>query len=165
MLFAGGRLLWLPDAGAQVDRMRRIGVLMGYAESDRQGQANFAALREGLRSLGWTEGRDIRIDTRWAAADADLTQRFAKELVTLQPDVILMDVAMPHKNGIEATQEIHGTLPHIQIVGLSTYDDETTERAMREAGAQAYFSKTESTDRLFDYVLSLRPQAKGASTT
>ena len=81
----------------------------------------------------------------------------------LQPDVILMDVAMPQKNGVEATREIHGKLPHIQIVGLSTYGDEATERAMREAGAQAYFSKTESTHRLFDYLLSLRPQAKGAS--
>ena len=84
---------------------------------------------------------------------------------TLQPDVILMDVAMPQKNGIEATQEIHSSLPHIHIVGLSTYGDETTERAMHEAGAQAYFSKTESTHRLFDYVLSLRPQAKKASGT
>ena len=51
-------------AGAKVDGMWRIGVLMGYAESDWQGQANFAALREGLRSLGWTEGRDIRIEGR-----------------------------------------------------------------------------------------------------
>jgi DNA-binding NarL/FixJ family response regulator len=76
-----------------------------------------------------------------------------------------MDVAITQKNGIEATQKIHGMLPHIQIVGLSTFADETTERAMREAGAQAYFSKTESTRRLFDYVLSLRPQAKEASGT
>ena len=73
----------------QIDRVSRIGVLMGYAESDREGQANFAAFREGLQKLGWTEGRDIRIDTRWAAADADLMQRFAKELVALQPDLIL----------------------------------------------------------------------------
>jgi putative tryptophan/tyrosine transport system substrate-binding protein len=81
---------WPPDARAQqVDRMWRIGVLMGYAESDREGQANFAALRKGLQNLGWTEGRNIRIDTRWAAADADLMQRFAKELVALRPDLIL----------------------------------------------------------------------------
>ena len=74
---------------------------------------------------------------------------------TLQPDVIVMDVAMPQKGGIEATREIHRTLPQIQIVGLSTYDDETIERAMREAGAQAYFNKAENTDFLFDYLLSL----------
>jgi putative ABC transport system substrate-binding protein len=73
----------------QVDRVRRIGVLMGYDESDREGQANFAAFREGLQKLGWTEGRDILIDIRWAAADADLMHRFAKELVALQPDLIL----------------------------------------------------------------------------
>jgi len=81
----------------------------------------------------------------------------------LQPDVILMDVAMPQKSGIEATQEIHDTLPHIKIVGLSSYGDETTERAMREAGAQTYFSKTESTHRLRDYVLSLLDQGKAAA--
>jgi putative tryptophan/tyrosine transport system substrate-binding protein len=73
----------------QVDRMRWIGVLMGYAESDPEGQANIAAFRGGLRKLGWTEGRNIRIDIRWAAADADLVQRFARELVALQPDLIL----------------------------------------------------------------------------
>ena len=73
----------------QPDRMRRIGVLMGYAESDREGQANFSAFQGGLQKLGWTEGRNIRIDARWASADADLVQRFAKELVALQPDLIL----------------------------------------------------------------------------
>ena len=73
----------------QVDRVRRISVLMGYSESDREGQANIAAFRGGLQKLGWIEGRNIRVDTRWAAADADLTQQFAKELVTLQPDLIL----------------------------------------------------------------------------
>jgi putative ABC transport system substrate-binding protein len=69
--------------------MRRIGVLMGYAESDRQGQANVAAFRMGLQKLGWTEGRNVAIEYRWAAAEADLVQRFAKELVALQPDLIL----------------------------------------------------------------------------
>ena len=70
--------------------MRPIGVLIGHAESDRQGQAFVAAFRDELRKLGWTEGRNIRIDTRWATAgDAEARQRFAKELVALQPDLIL----------------------------------------------------------------------------
>jgi ABC-type uncharacterized transport system substrate-binding protein len=74
----------------QPDRMRRIGVLMGYAENDSEAQAWVAAFREGLQKLGWTEGRNTKIDTRWATpGDAEAMQRFAKELVALQPDLIL----------------------------------------------------------------------------
>ena len=76
----------------QPDRMRRIGVLMGYAEDDSEAQAWVAAFREGLQKLGWTEGRSIRIDTRWAASNAEAMQRFAQELVALQPDLILSQV-------------------------------------------------------------------------
>ncbi len=69
---------------------RRIGVLMGLAESDPQGQARIAAFREGLQTLGWAEGSNIRIDVRWATtSDAPAMQRVAKELVALQPDLIL----------------------------------------------------------------------------
>jgi putative tryptophan/tyrosine transport system substrate-binding protein len=78
------------SAGAQQpDRMRRIGVLMGFAESDREGQAFVAAFRDELQKLGWAEGRNIQIDYRWTALDKELIQRFAKELVALQPDLIL----------------------------------------------------------------------------
>ncbi len=86
----GGTSSWSLVAHAQqADRVRRIGVLMGYAASDRQGQAFVAAFGEGLQRLGWTEGRNIRIDVRWASpGDAEARQRFAKELVALQPEVI-----------------------------------------------------------------------------
>jgi putative tryptophan/tyrosine transport system substrate-binding protein len=74
----------------QSDRVRRIGVLMGYAESDLDAQAWYAAFREGLQKLGWTAGRNTQIDTRWATPDdAESMRRFAKELVALQPDLIL----------------------------------------------------------------------------
>lgn len=78
-------------AGAQeTGQMRRIGVLMGLAESDPRARARLAAFRNGLQALGWTEGRNIRIDIRWATtSDAPSMQRFAKEIVALQPDVIL----------------------------------------------------------------------------
>jgi len=88
--FLSSAAAWPFTAHAQQpERMRRIGVLMGFAESDREGQAFVAAFREGLQKLGWAEGRNIRIDYRWTGLDTELVQRFAKELVALQPDLIL----------------------------------------------------------------------------
>jgi putative ABC transport system substrate-binding protein len=85
----GGSAAWpLAARAQQPDRMRRIGVLMGFAESDPEVQAFVAAFRVGLEKFGWAEGRNIRIDTRWAAA-AESMQRFAKELVALQPELVL----------------------------------------------------------------------------
>src|SRR6516165_6629627 len=86
---------WPVAARAQQagERLRRIGVLMGYAESDPDAQARIAAFLDGLRKLGWAEGRNIQIDTRWPIpADLESMQRFAKELVALQPDVILSHI-------------------------------------------------------------------------
>jgi len=89
-LLCGAVTAWpLAVRAQQPDRMRRIGVLMGFAENDSRGQAHMAAFRDGLQKLGWTEGRNIRIDTRWAAFDAESRQRFAKELIALQPALIL----------------------------------------------------------------------------
>jgi putative tryptophan/tyrosine transport system substrate-binding protein len=81
---------WLPVARAQQpEKMRRIGVLMAYAESEAEGQADVEAFRQELQKLGWTDGRDLRIDYRWAALNAEAMERFAKELLALQPDLIL----------------------------------------------------------------------------
>jgi len=87
----GGSAAWPLTARAQQpERMRRIGVLMGFAESDARAQIYVAALRDELQKLGWTEGRNTQIETRWAtSADPDSMQRFAKELIALQPDLIL----------------------------------------------------------------------------
>jgi putative tryptophan/tyrosine transport system substrate-binding protein len=89
-LLCGAAAAWPLTAQAQQpDRMRRIGVLMGFPESDSQAQSFMAAFQNGLQKLGWTDGRNVRIDTRWAAFDAESKQRFAKELIALQPDLIL----------------------------------------------------------------------------
>jgi putative tryptophan/tyrosine transport system substrate-binding protein len=86
----GGVAAWPITARAQQgERARRIGVLMNFAESDGEGQAFVAEFQKGLQKLGWAEGRNIRFDYRWSALDAELTQRFAKELTALQPDLIL----------------------------------------------------------------------------
>jgi putative tryptophan/tyrosine transport system substrate-binding protein len=89
-LLGGAAVAWSVAAHAQqTERVRRIGVLTFSAESDPEGQSSVAAFREELRKLGWIEGRNIEIDIRWAAADLELMRRFARELVTLQPDLIL----------------------------------------------------------------------------
>ena len=90
-LLGGAAAAWpLAARAQQSERMRLIGVLMAYAESDPEGQAWVAVFRGGLQKLGWAEGRNIRIETRWAPPEnAGSRERFAKELVALQPELIL----------------------------------------------------------------------------
>ena len=88
-LISGAAAWPLAARGQQGERMRRIGVLIAFAESDHEAQSWVAALREELRKLGWTDGRNIEIDTRWAAAEVDSMKRYAKELVALQPDLMV----------------------------------------------------------------------------
>ena len=73
----------------QPERMRLVGLLMGYPEGDLQAQANVKAFREGLQSLGWIEGRNIRLEFRWAGGDPDKARAFAKELISMKPDTIV----------------------------------------------------------------------------
>jgi putative ABC transport system substrate-binding protein len=90
-LLGGAAAAWpLAARAQQPDRVRRIGVLMGYAKSDSDAQAWYAAFQEELQRLGWTAGRNTQIDTWWATPDdVELMRRFAQELVALQPDLIL----------------------------------------------------------------------------
>ena len=69
--------------------MRRIGVLLPGTANDVEYQVRMVAFMEGLQQLGWNDGRNVRIDTRWAAGDANLVRKYAAELVALAPDVIL----------------------------------------------------------------------------
>ena len=86
----GGSIVAQPfTAGAQQgERVRRIGVLMGFAESDPTAQSWVAAFRDALAKLGWAEGSNLRIEMRWSAADPDSIRALAKELVEVRPDAI-----------------------------------------------------------------------------
>ncbi len=84
----GAAAVWPAGARAQ-QPMRRIGVLMDQAQDDTESSPRTAAFLRGLQQLGWTDGRNVRIDTRWAAGDANLHRRYAAELVALAPDVLL----------------------------------------------------------------------------
>jgi putative ABC transport system substrate-binding protein len=86
----GSAAAWPVAARAQQpDRIRRIGVLVDTDENDPGGKVQFSGFTRGLEELGWTDGRNLRIDVRWGAANVDRMRMFAKELVDLQPDVIL----------------------------------------------------------------------------
>ena len=85
-----GATAWpLAARAQQPERMRRIGVLMSVDETDPNGQAFLATFTQGLAEWGWTSDRNLRMDVRWAAGNVGRMQMFAKELVDVQPDVIL----------------------------------------------------------------------------
>ena len=86
----GGALAWPVAASAQQgERVRRIGVLMNLAAEDPEGQGRYSAFAQGLEELGWRDGRNIRIETRWGAGNIGDIRKYAAELVALTPDVIL----------------------------------------------------------------------------
>jgi putative tryptophan/tyrosine transport system substrate-binding protein len=90
MMLGGAAVAWPLAAGAQQpERLRRIGVLMPYAENDADSQVRVRVFEQTLQQLGWTDGRNVRIDYRWTSGDADDVRRLAKELVRLGPDVII----------------------------------------------------------------------------
>jgi putative ABC transport system substrate-binding protein len=96
----------------QTDRVRRIGVLTATAENDGAGNAFLTGFMQVLRELGWTDGRNVRVDFRWTGGDTNRLRDFAKELVDLQPDVILA-----HATPVTAAlQRLTQTVP---IVGVS----------------------------------------------
>jgi putative ABC transport system substrate-binding protein len=90
MLLGGAAASWPLAASAQQEgRVRRIGVLLSFSADDPEALASVGAFLQGLQQLGWTDGRNVRIDYRMTAGDADRSRRYAAELVALAPDVIL----------------------------------------------------------------------------
>jgi len=115
IMLIGGAAMWPRAARAQQrEKMRRVGVLMNLAADDTEGSARVTALAQGLQELGWRDGRDVRIDYRWAAADAPSFHRHAQELLTLAPDVIIAS-ATP---SVVALQQATRTVP-IVFVGVA----------------------------------------------
>jgi putative ABC transport system substrate-binding protein len=111
----GGAALWpLAARAQQSERVRRIGVLTPWREDDPEARAWLSAFLQRLAELRWNEGRNVRMDVRWAAGDPDRVRMYAKELVELQPDVILVD-STPQT---AALQRETRTIP-IVFVGVS----------------------------------------------
>ena len=112
----GGAVAWPVVARAQqAERMRRVGVLVAYAESDPEAQARIAALRQGLRELGWTEGHNVRMELGWGTGDPDRARTLATELISLAPDVIVA-------HGTPALTALHRATRTIPVVFVSVID-------------------------------------------
>jgi putative tryptophan/tyrosine transport system substrate-binding protein len=111
----GAAVTWSCTVVAQTIGARRIGVLMELAADDPQARSNTEALERGLYKLGWSQGSNLRIDYRWAPDDPVLVWKFAKELVELQPEVILA-----HSSPVVAT--LRGQTRNIPIVFVSISD-------------------------------------------
>jgi putative tryptophan/tyrosine transport system substrate-binding protein len=106
-VLGGVAVVWPLAARAQQQptQMKRVGVLMAHAETDPEFQDYLAAFRAELQKLGWTEGRNIRIDARWGALDnAEVRQRSANELIAMQPDVILTQNTPPTATMLQQTR-------------------------------------------------------------
>src|SRR6516165_5183485 len=104
----GGAAVW-PIAGRaqQAERMRRIGVLINRAADNKEGQARLAAFQQAFQQLGWSDGRNVRIDIRWGADDVDRERKYAAELVALSPDVILVSGSV----SVAAVQQASRSVP------------------------------------------------------
>jgi putative ABC transport system substrate-binding protein len=95
-VIVGSATAWPLAARAQqrADQMRRIGVLTLFSKDDPEGQRRVAALLQKLQELGWTDGRNVQIEFRWAGGDPDRSRFYAGELVGMKPDVILVNNAV-----------------------------------------------------------------------
>jgi putative tryptophan/tyrosine transport system substrate-binding protein len=142
----GGAAAWpLAARGQQPERMRRIGLLMTLDADDREAQARVAAFRHALQQLGWTDGRNVRIDIHWATANAGDIRRHAAEIVAQAPDVILA-------NGIIATapliQETR-TVPIVFVIVPDPVGAGIVESLARPGGNATGFMQ-------FEYTLSAK---------
>jgi ABC-type uncharacterized transport system substrate-binding protein len=111
-LLSSAAVAWpLAARAQQAERVRRIGVLMGQAAIDLEGQSRAAALRNALQDLGWIDGRNVRFELRWFAGEPDRAAVYARELVDLAPDVIVANTVP----GLAAVARATRTIPTVFV--------------------------------------------------
>jgi putative ABC transport system substrate-binding protein len=158
-LLGGAAAAWPLTARAQqpAERMRRIGVLMSI-ENDPDGKVQLSGFMQGLAEIGWTDGRNLRMETRWGGGDVNRIQTFAKELVALQPDVILA-------HGTPATAALQRETRTIPIVFVTVTDpvgDGFVAGLPHPGGNISGFLTSESaiTAKMFELLTEIAPGLK-----
>jgi putative ABC transport system substrate-binding protein len=133
----GGAAMWPVAARAQQpQRMRRVGVLLNTYADDPENPARITALGQALQELGWTDGRNLRIDYRFAGNDVDRTRRFASELVALVPDVVLTEGAVV----TNVLQQTSRTLPIVFVLTSDPVGDGLVTSLARPGGNTTGFA-------------------------
>jgi putative tryptophan/tyrosine transport system substrate-binding protein len=158
--------IWpLPAGAQQPERIRRIGILWPYPEADPDSRSRIGSLRQALQDLDWTEGRNLRFDTRWGASaeDRDRIRRYASELVALAPDVIVAG-----SGGIAV--ELKRTSRTVPIVFPTANDPVGTglvESLARPGGNATGFSGFESaqTDKFLELLKEIAPGVTRVAVT
>ena len=146
IMLLGGAAAWpLAARAQQPGGRRRLGVLMATAADDPESRKRLFALLQGLQQLGWIEGRNLRVDIRWAAGNADDTRKYAAELTVLAPDIILAAGSLAAGPLLQATRTIPIVFTHVpDPVGAGFIDS-----MARPGGNATGFTS-------FDYGLSVK---------
>src|SRR6516164_10324202 len=145
----------------QPQLMRRIGVLMGWNETDREAQSNLAAFVQALQQLGWTDGRNMRIDYRWSNGDVNRMQMFSKELVGSAPDAILA-----HTTPVTAAlQRETQTIPVVFVLVSDPVGEGFVAGLSRPGGNITGFIHTEGefAGKLLELLTEIAPTVKRAA--
>ena len=145
-VLAGSAVTWpLAARAQQTEQVRRVGVLMNVAPEHPEGQPFVSAFRQALQRLGWTEGRNIRIDIRWGENDVERDHRYAADLVALTPDVVLAAGTL----SVTALQRVSRTLPIVFVDVSDPVGAGLVERLDRPGGSTTGFM-------IFEYSLSAK---------
>jgi ABC-type uncharacterized transport system substrate-binding protein len=157
-LLGGAAAGWPLAARAETpDGMRRIGVLIPFAENHPVGQARIAAFVRGLQQSGWTDGRNVRIDYRWSGGDPDRTHKLALELIALRPDVVMAITSV----AVASLRQVTSTIPIVFAVVADPVGAGYVETLARPGGnvtgfaAQEYALSGKSLELLKDIVPGL----------
>jgi putative tryptophan/tyrosine transport system substrate-binding protein len=145
-LLGGAAAAWPLVARAQQgERMRRVGILTPLPADDPEAQRRHTAFLQGLQQLGWTDGRNIRIDARWSGGNASLTRKYAEELTTLAPEVIVATGS----GGVETMLQATRTVPVVFVIVADPVGSGIVDSLARPGGNATGFL-------MFEYDLSAK---------
>jgi putative tryptophan/tyrosine transport system substrate-binding protein len=145
-LLGGAAVAWPLAARAQLtERAQRIGVLLNLAADDPMGQARVAAFVQGLEAAGWSDGRNVRIDKRWAAADPGNYRKYAAELIALGPEIVLASTTA----AVAQLQRASRTVPIVLVSAIDPVGSGLITSMARPGGNATGFV-------IFEYALAAK---------